>query len=98
MERSVMFNRSKQKFGARKTKCPEGHNHPSALEAAVCILLHLRQKAKEIADLKWIAPVDLEYSVNGKTFRKRWKVDFSFTETRSNTPMWAEAKGAETHD
>lgn len=86
------------KYGARKTKCPLDHPHPSALEAAICTLLQLRERAKEIHSLKWIAPVDLIYSVAGKEHSKRWKVDFSFVETRSGTAMWAEAKGVETAD
>lgn len=86
------------KYGARKTRCNRNEEHPSALEASVCNLLQLRERAKEIRDLKWIAPVDLFYTVAGKEKRVRWKVDFSFIENRSDTKMWAEAKGPENYD
>lgn len=94
----ISFNRPRHKFGAQKTICSLGHPHPSKLEAAVCELLQLRERAKEIADLKWIAPVDLFYTVAGQEYHKRWKVDFSFTEVKTGIKTWAEAKGAETAD
>jgi hypothetical protein len=77
----------RHKYGARKTTCALNHPHPSALEAAVCALLQLREKARDISMLKWIASVDLGYGI-------RWKCDFSFLD-RDGKPTWAEAKGAE---
>lgn len=81
------------KFGARKTVCSMGHPHPSALEASVCQLLRLREKAGEIRNIKWIATVHMPYGVT-------WKCDFSFEQNRSEVwlPTWAEAKGVETAD
>lgn len=96
--RRQVFKRNSHKYGAKKTTCALNHPHPSKLEAAVCAMLQIRERAKEISELKWIAPVDLFYIVAGEQQRVRWKVDFSFIESRSGQTMWAEAKGVETAD
>jgi hypothetical protein len=41
----------KHKFGARRTFCSIGHHHPSALEASVCEILILREKAGDIRNM-----------------------------------------------
>jgi hypothetical protein len=80
------------KYGARRSVCASaGHPHPSALEASVCDLLHLRQHAREIQDLKWQATVHLTRSV-------RWKIDWSFTVCATGEACFAEAKGKWTAD
>jgi hypothetical protein len=84
----------KNKYGARKTKCALGHNHPSALEASVCQTLQLRQRAGDIKNIKYIATVHLAFGV-------RWKVDFSFEQRLKDDTWvmtWCEAKGFNTAD
>lgn len=93
--------KGKNKFGAKKTVCSLGHPHPSALEASVCEVLILREKAGDIRNLKWQATVHLDYGI-------KWKVDWEFEQLVRDTEavvyktFWqnrfAEAKGAETRD
>ena len=94
----VMFPKT-NKFGAKKTLCKwAAHPHPSRLEASVCDLLALRQKAGDIRELKWQHTVHLAFGI-------KWKVDWSFEqEVRDGThdgyfTFWqqrfAEAKGVE---
>lgn len=82
---------SYQKFGARKTICSLRHEHPSALESAVCELLILREKAGDIRNLKYQHTVTLDYGI-------KWKVDWSFEQSPDWHLRFAEAKGAKTRD
>ena len=79
------------KYGAKRTLCSENHPHPSGLEASVCELLILRQRAKEIRNLKWQHTVHLGSGI-------KWKVDWSFERAPDWHPMLAEAKGVEGRD
>lgn len=85
----MMSKKNAHKYNARKTHCKwANHPHPSGLEAEVCDILALRQKAGDIRNLKWQQTVELDYGL-------RWKVDWSFEQS----PDWhfrlAEAKGKE---
>ena len=84
----LSFNRPKNKFGARKTVCSQGHPHPSALECSVCELHILREKAGEIRNLKWQHTVHLAFGI-------KWKVDWSYELAPDWTLAFSEAKGAE---
>ena len=56
--------RFKNKYGAKKTTCHQGHSHPSMLEADYCDTLHLVAKSdKRIRSIEYNKPYDL--SVNG---------------------------------
>lgn len=79
------------KFKAERSVCSAGHPHPSKLEAAVCDLLLLRQRAGDIRNLKWQATVDLAFGV-------KWKIDWAFEQAPDWKLTYAEAKGAETRD
>lgn len=95
--------RPKNKFGAKKTQCSLNHFHPSALEASVCEILVLRERAGEIRNIKYQATVHLAYGI-------KWRVDWSFEEKLIDRetistpdmfnwmPKYAEAKGVETVD
>jgi hypothetical protein len=76
----------RNKFGAIKTKCSLGHNHPSGLECSVCELLILREKSGDIRNLKWQHTVHLDYGI-------KWKIDFSFEQAPEWILTFAEAKG-----
>jgi hypothetical protein len=79
------------KYGAKETICSAGHPHPSGLEAAVCELLILREKAGDIRNLKYQETLHLAYGV-------KWKVDWSFEQGPNWIPSFAEAKGKDTAD
>ncbi len=76
---------SKSKFNARSSD-----GFPSKLEKAVYDLLLLREKAKEIKDIKRQVRVELTRAAIAT------KVDFSFTYVRDGSTGYAEAKGPET--
>lgn len=88
-----MWNRQKShhKYGAKKTICSRGHEHPSGLEAAVCELLILREKAGDIRNLKYQHTIHLAYGI-------KWKCDWSFEQGPDWIPSFAEAKGKATAD
>lgn len=52
------------KYGARKTTCANGHEHPSASEARRCNELHLLERAGQIVGLEQ-QPV-FKFIVNGE--------------------------------
>jgi hypothetical protein len=79
------------KFGARKTVCSLGHPHPSGLEASVCEVLILREKAGDIRNLKYQATVHLGFGI-------KWKIDWSFEQSPDWSLTFAEAKGVDTRD
>lgn len=81
----------KNKFGAQRTLCSMAHPHPSKLEASVCELLILREKAGDIRNLKWQHTVRLDKYT-------KWKVDWSFESSPDWVLCFAEAKGKETTD
>ncbi len=83
----IVYGRKKSKYNAEKT----GDGFPSKLEASVYNILHLREKAGEVIDIKRQDTVNLFGKI-------RWKVDFSFIEVRSGERVWAEAKGVWTKD
>lgn len=82
---------SSNKFGARKTLCSQGHPHPSALEASVCEILVLRQKAGDIRNLKYQHTATLAFGV-------KWKIDWSFEQSPDWHLRFAEAKGQDTRE
>ena len=63
-----------------------GDPRGSKLERAVHQILKLREAAGEIVDIKQQARVHLGDGIY-------WNVDFSFLNIRTNTRIWAEAKG-----
>ena len=78
--------RQKGKYGNRRTKCASNHNHPSALESAVCDLCLLRQRAGEIKSYQAQAQVYLTKAQVG------YKADFKCIKP-DGSPFWIESKG-----
>ena len=72
------------KFGARKTKCWQGHDHPSKKEASRCDVLHDDQKQGKISNLE-IQPV-FTFIINGSPVKMRnghnmkYTADFQYDE------------------
>lgn len=79
------FKRTSNKYGAKKSG-----DFPSKLEASVYQLLLLREKAKEISEIKRQVRVELTDACIAT------KVDFSFTENSTGQTVFCEAKGVET--
>lgn len=72
------------KYGSTRT----ANGFPSKLEEAVFNILCLREKAKEIKDIRRQHRIDLGFGI-------LWKVDFSFIEVATGETVLAEAKGFE---
>jgi hypothetical protein len=68
----------RNKYGAKKTTCSLGHPHPSALEASVCEILILREKAGDIRELKYQSTVHLAFGI-------KWKVDWEFEQCQNSS-------------
>lgn len=85
------------KFGAEKCSGLE-----SKLEAAVFGILKLRERAKEIRNIRikrgvLLAVETVKNQRTGKERKRdvRWKVDFSFERVSDGVRVWCEAKGVE---
>lgn len=87
--------RFRKKAGSKYNAKPT-NGFPSKLEAAVHMLLTIREKAGEISDIRRQQSVVLQEGP--PTVRIAWKVDFSFIETKTGERVYAEAKGVETAD
>lgn len=79
------------KYNPESTKI-DGHFCASKLEASVGQILHLREKAKVINDIRYQVQTWLTDARIG------WKVDFSFWERSDEQRVYCEAKGIETSD
>ena len=72
------------KYGAKKTKCWQGHSHPSKKEASRCDVLHDDQKQGKIENLE-IQPI-FTFIVNGSPVKMkngqslRYTADFQYDE------------------
>lgn len=72
------------KYGAKKTKCWQGHEHPSKKEASRCDVLHDDQKQGKISSLE-IQPV-FTFIINGSPVKMkngqslRYTADFQYNE------------------
>lgn len=75
--------------GKNKYKAEATDGFPSKLEKAVHDLLLLRQRAKEIKDIKRQVRVTLTAGIASK-------IDFSFLEIETNETVYCEAKGMST--
>lgn len=83
------------KFKAVRTRV-NGINFASRLEAAVYSLLLLREKAKEIKDIKCQYVVLLrDKCEHCGAEAVSWRVDFAFTDVKTGKLCYAEAKGIE---
>jgi len=57
----------RHKYGASKTVCAAGHNHPSRKEARRCDDLHLLQRAGAISDL--VVEPRFKFDIGGPVLR-----------------------------
>lgn len=78
----------RNKFGARKTFV-DGKHFPSALEAALYVILKQMEKNGEIHGLR------CQHAVSLTTAKVRYKIDFSATDTKTGILCFWEAKGKE---
>ena len=79
------------KYGSKKIS-HSGYSFASKLEAALFDLLKLRQMAGEISDVKCQDHIHLTRA------RIQMIPDFKFFDIKTQTIMWAEAKGFQTSD
>lgn len=79
------------KYGAKKVEY-DHHSFSSKLEASVYQWLKLREKNKEITDIKCQETIYLTLA------RIIYKPDFSFVDINTNQKIYAESKGFETSD
>jgi hypothetical protein len=79
------------KFGARGSRCNQGHFHPSSGEARCCEYYHLLQKGGMIAGLEVNPSIPLWLG-------RSYKADFRFTEISSGKLIVVDYKGAITRD
>jgi hypothetical protein len=88
------------KYGAKKTKCWQGHDHPSKKEASRCDVLHDDQKQGKIDGLE-IHPV-FTFVINGAPVMMkngqplRYTADFKYNE--AGKPVVEDSKGFVTAD
>ena len=85
------FYKNRNKYGAKRT-----NGFPSKLESAVYDILCLRERAKEICDIKRQQAVVLQDGA--KDVRISWKIDFAFTNKKTGKLIYCEAKGIRTND
>ena len=74
----------RNKFGARKTPCAQGHNHASKREAGRCNDLHILERKGEIAALQvepqfWFV-IDGKQVKHANGRRVGYKPDFAYIE------------------
>ena len=86
------YGPKKNKYNAQGSSKVEGHYCPSKLEASVGQVLYLREKAKEITDIKHQVQTFLTEARIG------WRVDWSYWCLTENKTIYVEAKGIETSD
>jgi hypothetical protein len=84
----------KHKYGAVRSKCSLGHNHPSKLECGYCGQLQLMLKANKIKGFEFQKKYELR--VNGKLIGCH-KPDFTVT-TKEGSIEVHETKGMVTSD
>jgi len=77
------------KYSNKSSLCAEGHSHRSKLESAVCQLLSLRKRAKEIISF------EAESTVKLTRAGIRYIADFRCL-TPGGDALFVEAKGVET--
>ena len=82
------YRKPKNKYGAKSTKCAQGHRHDSCLEAMHCNRLEMLLKAGEIIEI--VRQYTIPLVVNGcricshrVDFKVQWKNGFySFIESK----------------
>ena len=79
----------KNKYGNVRVK-KRGFSFSSKLESAVHDLLLLREKAKEISNIRTQCTVELTRA------KIKWRADFMFTDNTTGEDVIVEAKGSET--
>lgn len=87
--RPTKIPRKGSKYGAKRSRCIQGHSHPSKGEAGRCNELHACQACGLIRDLKVNPSVTVV-----KGFK--YKADFSYTELIHGRHIVEDFKGAET--
>jgi len=75
------------KYGNQKVGCTQGHSHRSKLEASVCQILFLREKAKEIVVLQ------VEDHIKLSDAEIVYVADFKCMNLHTSELFWVEAKG-----
>lgn len=92
----------RNKYGARKTDCRNGHNHASKREAKRCDELHLLLRAGEIESLEHqprfyftVNGVELKHD-NGR--RAVYTADFAFDDRQSAKRIVEDTKGMSARD
>lgn len=92
----------RNKFGAKKAACAQGHSHDSIGEARYCDQLHLLQRAGEIEQLE-VHP-QYWFVINGKQVkhpngrRVGFKPDFRYFDRHSGNEIVDDFKGFRTPD
>lgn len=82
------------KMGNQSSVCRLGHSHRSKLEAAVCVILQLRERAGEIVFVQVEAHVTLVEILGERPIV--YIPDFKCMDTVRKEFFWVEAKGYET--
>lgn len=72
---------AKNKYRAKRTKCPLGHYHPSKFEAEYCIDLSALRRAKEIYEFHYQRRMEIR--VNGILITNHYP-DFTVWKTRED--------------
>lgn len=85
-----MWGSPKHKYGARRLQTHDGRSFASKLESSLYDQLKLREKAGEIRDLECQVKVYLTDAEIGMI------PDFRFFEIKTNSLVYAEAKGFQT--
>jgi hypothetical protein len=75
------------RYGNKLASCHYGHSHVSKLEAAVCQLIHFREKAGELKLLQVQDHIALSAAKIG------YIPDFKCEDALTKSPFWLEAKG-----
>lgn len=83
-EEALTKPKQSHKYGAKKAKCWQGHEHPSKKEASRCDVLHDDQKQGKIRQLE--TQPRFEFVVNGEKVKMangqylRYTADFQYFE------------------
>lgn len=96
------MSKLRNKYGARKTACWQGHTHASKREAARCNVLADMQRKGEISHLEH--EVQFWFSIDGRQLkhdngrRVGFKADFVYRERPSGKCIVEDAKGYTVRD
>jgi len=98
-----MWRKRKNKYGAVRTECRQGHTHPSKKEAKRCDELHLFQKAGKVSNLSiqpelmLLPPLKKGYRQEGFTHRGiKYIGDFKYYDKVKKGWILEDVKGFKT--